>query len=143
MPDPQLYSIIDVSPEWIEHMCACCPRCGLRTVTDDRCSTCLCVPSKMPGPFVDAPILAEPVDFRARCERSAIPTPEASARTSDAVPVTAGTASAAEGSAYDEPVEPPPTVVPITPTVGVERVLAPIEARARKRKKKVEQGTLF
>ena len=44
-------------------------------------------------------------------------------------------------SSYDEPVEPPPTVVPITPKAGAERVLQAIERRTKR--KPSTQGSLF
>lgn len=97
-----------------------CPFCGLRGCGHDR--------TKYQGPFgiapkVSAPALPSPPLM--------VQTPPAGGCSEDPAPI----------SAYDEPVEPPPTVVPITPKVGVERVLQGIEKRSKR--KKAEQGNLF
>jgi hypothetical protein len=145
----EIYTNVVCSAEWIEHMKATCPHCGQRPVVDDKCSVCGSLKSSHKGPFGEGPIiiLAEPeaCSGKVRTVRdSGAPT---SARTSDfPVTVTPGE-SAAEGYATDTeqaPERPPALPVPLPTQSMVERVLAPIEARAKKRRKTPEgQGSLF
>ena len=92
-----------------------CPHCGLRECGHDW--------TTHQGPFVEAPIKTS----------GSLP-PE---RAQHPLPVRVP----GETGAYDHPVEPPP-VTPLPTQAVIERVLAPIEARA-KRRKKPEQGSLW
>jgi hypothetical protein len=129
-----------------------CPFCGLRGCGHDR--------TKYQGPFGIAPKVSAAAPLPAALFEVARPSadetgaletsvgeliatyPSADVRRSDvASPAVGYTGETAPISAYEEPVEPPTTVVPITPHVGVERVLQVIEKRSKR--KKAEQGSLF
>jgi hypothetical protein len=125
----------EVTPEWIAHMACCCPHCGLRTIVEGRCRSCGGTKAHA-GPYViGAPRTSAPGSDpgqRGSLDRVPGSTCSPSAPAEETAPL----------SAYDEPVEPPPVVVPITPKVGVERVLVAIEKRGKKRKGST-QGSLF
>ena len=122
---------IEVTPEWIAHMACCCPHCGLRTIVEGRCRACGGTKAHA-GPY----ILTKPGDSPGKVRTVSDSGGDTPARISDSTAKHGVVESVAEGplSVYDEPVEPPPVVVPITPAVGVERVLVAIEKRGKKRK---------